>query len=201
MKKGGSIGPYKNQGEQQEGDVVKGLAAGIIGGLVASAVMNQFQKLMSSKILGEVRSHGAQSLQSGAPRHGAGRMLEEHGKERPEDDAAERLANTIAVGVFDHELTEHEKDVAGTVFHYAYGTSMGAVYGAAAEILPQTTAGRGLPYGALIWVGADEGIVPLLGLSKPAAEYPLSIHASALVSHLVYGLTVEIVRNAVRKAL
>jgi len=191
----------KNQSEQQEGNVVKGLAAGIIGGLVASAVMNQFQKLVSSKILGEERSHGAQSLQSGAPRHGAGRMLEEQGKEQPEDDAAERLANTIAVGVFDHELTERQKDIAGTVFHYAYGTSMGAVYGAAAEVLPQTTTGRGLPYGALIWVGADEGIVPLLGLSKTSAEYPLSIHASALASHLVYGLTVEIVRNAVRKAL
>ncbi|MEJ7624399.1 MAG: DUF1440 domain-containing protein [Pyrinomonadaceae bacterium] len=192
---------YKNQSEQHEGNVVKGLVAGIIGGLVASAVMNQYQKLISTKILGEERSHGAQSLQSGAPRHGAGRMLEEQGKEHPKDDAAERLANTIAVGVFDHELTEREKDIAGTLFHYAYGTSMGAVYGAAAEILPETTMGRGVPYGALIWLGADEGIVPVLGLSKSSAEYPLSIHASALASHLVFGLTVEIVRKAVRKVL
>ena len=192
---------YKNQSEQQEGNVVKGLVAGIVGGLVASAVMNEFQKFLSKKMLDEERSHGAQSLQQGAPHRGAGRMLEKHGKEDSADDAAERLASTISVGVFDHELTEREKDIAGTVFHYAYGTSMGAVYGAAAEVLPQTTTGLGLPYGALIWVGADEGIVPLLGLSKTSAEYPLSIHVSALAAHLVYGLTVEIVRTAVRKTL
>ena len=201
MKKGDTLDAYKNQSEQHEGNVVKGLAAGIIGGLVASAVMNEFQKFLSKKMLGEERSHGAQSLQQGAPRRGAGRMLEKHGKEDSDDDAAERLANTISVGIFDHELTKREKDISGTAFHYAYGTSMGAVYGAAAEVLPHATTGRGLPYGALIWVGADEGIVPLLGLSKTSAEYPLSIHASALASHLVYGLTVEIVRNAVRKAL
>lgn len=126
-------------------------------------------------------------------------MLEKQGREEERDDAAERLASAISVGVFDRELTEREKDAAGTAFHYAYGISMGAVYGAATEILPQTTIGAGIPYGALIWVGADEVVVPLLGLSKASDEYPLSIHASALASHLVYGLTVEIVRNAIRR--
>jgi hypothetical protein len=43
--------------------------------------------------------------------------------------------------------------------------------------------------------------VPALGLSKSSEEYPLSIHAYALTSHLVYGLTTEVVRRAVRKAL
>jgi hypothetical protein len=32
-------------------------------------------------------------------------------------------------------------------------------------------------------------------------EYPLSIHAYAFSSHLVYGLTTEIVRGAVRSVL
>ncbi len=185
----------------ENGDILKGLAAGIVGGLVASVAMNQFQKFFSEYITGEQRSHGAQSLQTGAPHRGAGRMLEKEGAENPSDDAAERLSQTIAVGVFDHELSEREKEIGGTVFHYAYGISMGAVYGAAAEILPETTIGAGLPYGALIWVGADEFVVPLLGLSKSTAEYSLPVHAGSLAAHLVYGLTTEIVRNAVRKAL
>lgn len=186
---------------ENDGDILKGLAAGIGGGLVAAIVMNQFQKLLSKFITGEERSHGAQSLQKGSPHRGAGRMLEKRGAEDAEDDAAERLTNAISVGVFDRELSDREKDIGGTAFHYAYGISMGAVYGAAAEVLPETTIGAGLPYGALIWIGADEGVVPLLGLSKQSSEYPLSIHASALASHLVYGLTVEIVRSAVRRAL
>ena len=63
------------------------------------------------------------------------------------------------------------------------------------------TVGAGLPYGASIWIVADEGVVPALGLSKSPAEYPLSIHAYALASHFVYGLTTELVRRAVRTAL
>ncbi len=182
-------------------DVWKGLAAGVVGGLVASAVMNRFQALWGRLAEGVERSHGAQSLQHGSPHHGIGRELQERGGDAEEDDAAERLANAISVGVSGHELTESEKEKAGTALHYAYGTTMGGLYGAAAELMPGVTAGAGLPYGAFVWVTADEGVVPALGLSKSPSEYPLSIHAYALASHLVYGLTTEAVRRAVRRAL
>lgn len=191
----------RQTGANRDGDVLKGLASGIVGGLAASVVMNQFQKLLSEFITGDKSSHGAQSLQEGAPHHGAGRMLEKQGTEDAGDDAAERLASTISVGISDRELTKNEKETAGTALHYAYGISTGAIYGAAADFLPEVTTGAGMPFGALVWLGADEGIVPLLGLSKSFAEYPLSVHASALASHLVYGLTTEIVRRAVRNAL
>lgn len=182
-------------------DIWKGLAAGVVGGLVASAVMNEFQALLSRLAGDEERSHGAQSLQQGSPEHGVGRELRERGSDYEDDDAPERLANAVAVGLFDRELTKREKEKAGTALHYAYGTSMGALYGAAAEIAPGVTAAAGLPFGAAVWVTADEGVVPLLGLSKKPNEYPLSVHAYALASHLVYGLTTEVVRSAVRRAL
>jgi len=190
-----------NMRGEKNSDILKGLAAGFVGGLVAAVVMNQFQKVLGRMITGEERSHGAQSLQPGAPHHGAGRMLEKHGAEDADDDSAERLAQTIAVGLFERELTKSEKDKAGTALHYAYGISMGAVYGAAAEIFPAVTSGAGMAYGALIWIGADEGVVPLLGLSKSAKEYPPSILASAFAAHLVYGLTTELIRGAARKIL
>lgn len=186
---------------RRESDVWKGLAAGVVGGLVASLVMNRFQALLGRLSVGVAKSHGAQSLQQGLPQHGAGRMLQEHGSDEEEDDAAERLANAISVGIFNHELTKREKDTAGTALHYAYGISMGGIYGAAAELIPSVTVGSGLSYGAFLWVTADEGVVPALGLSKSLTEYPFSIHAYAMGSHLVYGLTTELVRNAVRRAL
>lgn len=140
-------------------------------------------------------------MQRGSPHHGIGRELEERGSDEEQDDAPERLANAISVGVFRHELTRSEKDTAGTILHYAYGSTMGGLYGAAAELVPGVTTGAGALYGALIWITADEGVVPALGLSKSPAEYPLSIHTYALASHLVFGLTTEIVRGAVRRAL
>jgi putative membrane protein len=187
--------------EDKLSDVGKGLVAGMIGGLVASVVMNQFQQLLHRLIEGEERGHGAQSMQQGTPHHGAGEMLRERGVDSSDDDATERIASAISVGVFDHELTKDEKEAAGTAVHYAFGVTTGAIYGAAAELLPDVTAGAGVPFGAAVWLAADEGIVPLLGLSKSPTEYPLSTHAYALASHFVYGLTTEVVRRAVRKAL
>jgi putative membrane protein len=192
---------HNRRSEDREGDILKGLAAGIVGGLVASWTMNQFQALWSRLAESEERSHGAQSLQQGSPEHGIGRELQEQGKDDEQDTAPARLAQAISVSVFDHKLTKHEKELAGAAFHYAMGTTSGALYGAVAEVIPEAKMGAGLPFGAVVWLVVDEGLVPAAGLSKSPAEYPLSIHAYALASHLVYGLTTELVRRAVRSAL
>ena len=183
---------------RRKGDVWKGFAAGVVGGLAASIVMNRFQALLSNMTVGIERGHGAQSLQQGSPDHGVGRMLQESGSDREQDDATMRLANAVSVGVFNHELTKSEKKRAGTAIHYAYGITMGGIYGAAAEIAPVITTGRGVPYGAMVWLAADEGAVPALGLSKSATEYPLWIHVYALTSHLIYGLTADTILRLVR---
>ncbi|GAC1400903.1 MAG: hypothetical protein NVSMB56_16050 [Pyrinomonadaceae bacterium] len=183
------------------GEVWKGLVAGVVGGVIASVVMNQFQALWQKLAEGEERSHGAQSMQHGSPHHGAGRILQEHDSEDASDDATERLANVIAVGAFDQKLTKGEKETAGTAFHYAFGVTSGAFYGAAAELLPEVTTGVGLPFGAFIWLTADEGVVPLLGLSKSPMEFPLSTHAYGLASRFVVGLTTEMARRATRNML
>jgi hypothetical protein len=184
-----------------ESSALKGLAAGAVGGLAAAFVMNQFQAAWSRVAVGEERSHGAQSLQQGSPREGVGRDLRIEGADRPEDDATERLANTLSAGVLERELTEREKDAAGTAFHYAMGLASGAIYGALAEFAPAAKSGAGMPFGLAVWLVADEGLVPAAGLSKSADEYPLSIHAYSIASHLVFGLTAEAVRRALRAAM
>lgn len=107
----------------------------------------------------------------------------------------------ISEGVFGHSLTVKEKEIAGPAVHYAVGTTAGAVYGVAAEYEPNVTRLGGIQFGATFWMVVDEGAVPLLGLAKGPTAYPISNHAYALVSHLVFGLTAEVVRSAVRRAL
>lgn len=195
--------------DDQKGDVLKGLVAGAIAGLVASFVMNQFQAVVGKAIQGDAKAekkHGAQSLQddsSGTPQDArltTGDVQQNAGG-KEDDNATERLAAVVSEQVFGHQLTDSEKETAGAGVHYAFGTSSGAFYGAIAELVPQVTAGAGMPFGAFVWLTADEGMVPLLGLSKPPQEYPLSTHVYALSSHLVYGLTAEVVRRAARHAL
>lgn len=181
--------------------IYKGIAAGATAGLVASFVMNQFQAAWGKLMENEERSHGAQSLQQGSPDHGIGRELEERGVDEPDDNAAVRTGNAVSELVFDHHLTKSEKEKAGAVAHYAMGVASGAMYGAMAEVMPATTVAQGLPFGAAVWLIADEAIVPAAGLSRKPTDYPLSIHVYSFASHLVYGLTTELVRRAVRKAL
>ena len=184
-----------------QSDITKGLAAGVAGGLVASLVMNQFQALLHKLMEGESRSHGAQSMQQGLPDHGISRELQKRGSDDPQDNAAVRTGNAVAEFVFNQKLTKPEKEAAGAIAHYAMGVTSGAIYGAVAELVPLTTIVEGLPFGAAVWVIADEAVVPALGLSKRADEYPLSTHVYSFASHLIFGLTTEIVRRKVRRAL
>ena len=187
---------------RNSGDPLKGMIAGAAGGLVASWVMNQFQALLSRMTHGVERPHGAQSLQHGLPRYGVARELQERGLDSEADNAAIRTAVAVSELLFGVELAERKKkEIAGAVVHYAFGVATGGLYGSIAELKPATTAGAGLPFGAAVWLVADEITVPALGLSKPPTEYPLSTHAYSIAAHLVYGLTTEIVRRAARRAL
>jgi uncharacterized membrane protein YagU involved in acid resistance len=124
-----------------------------------------------------------------------------NGSSEQQDDTTVRAASAISESFFNHKLTPAEKKIAGPAVHYALGTGVGGLYGAAAEVVPDATSGTGLPFGAAFWLVVDETAVPVLGLSKPPAEYPVSTHFYALASHLVYGLTAELVRRSLRKAL
>jgi uncharacterized membrane protein YagU involved in acid resistance len=157
--------------------------------------MNQFQAAWSKAAEGFENGQRAQSMQ---PSEGE---KEETENKQDQDDATVKAATAISKGIFNHELKESEKETAGAAVHYAFGTATGGLYGAIAELAPEVTAGAGLPFGAAFWLVADETAVPLLGLSKGPSEYPISTHAYALSSHLVYGLTAELVRRALRKAL
>lgn len=168
------------KGESKESDVAKGLAAGVIGGLVATAVMTTFQnawKDVAKTIGGEEK------------------------KESGDSNPTVTVASRISEGAFGHRLAGEEKEMAGLAVHYSFGTLIGALYGVAAELLPPVTAGAGSLYGAGVWLGADEGTLPALGLSKPPSAYPPSTHAYGLAAHLVYGVTAELVRRVVRPIL
>ena len=181
---------------EHDQNIWKGVVAGLAGGLIASWTMNQFQAAWTRMAEGSEKSHGAQSMQ---PSEGStGNQTEDVNEQ---DDATVETAKVISKKVFGHELQESEKESAGAAVHYAFGTATGGLYGALAEVTPQITAGAGLPFGAAFWLIADEVSVPLLGLSKGPTQYPVSTHVYAFASHLVYGVTAEVSRRALRQVL
>jgi len=177
-----------------DANVLKGMVAGLAGGLLASWTMNQFQAAWTRIAEGTEKAHGAQSMQPSEGSQGDQDTAEQ-------DDATVETAKAISEKVFGHELQESEKESAGTAVHYTFGTLSGGLYGALAEVTPQVTTAAGLPFGAGFWLLADEISVPLLGLAKGPTAYPVSTHVYSLASHLVYGVTAELGRRAVRQVL
>jgi putative membrane protein len=180
-------------------EVLKGLAAGTIGGLVASWVMDEFQ---SALIKLSNRSRRNESSESSSANNGG---QSQNGAAEPATAEAEpatvKAAEFISEKIFGHQLARREKKIAGDAVHYATGAASGAVYGIAAELAPEVTAGAGLPFGTAVWLVVDEGAVPLFGLAKGPTEYPLSTHVYALASHFVYGISTEVVRSALRRTM
>lgn len=182
-----------HSGSANAGDVAKGLVAGLIGGLVASWAMTQLQNLLSQ--MGQEQSSESSGQEEGE------QQQEEQTQQETSEPATVKAAAAVSDRVLHHELTEQEKSKAGTAMHYGFGTTMGGVYGVAAELAPAITAGQGLAYGTTVWLAADEVAVPALGLASPPTQHPPSTHAYALGSHLVYGLVLEAVRRLVRVML
>ena len=171
--------------KRRKPSVWKGAVAGAVGGLVASWAMNEFSALI--KTVAESSSNGRKQKAKGN---------DEQQQEDPTMTTAEKISETVA----DIKLNKQQKKKGGTVVHYVFGAVMGAVYGAASEVAPPLKSLAGLPYGAALFIGADEIALPVLGLAKKPTEYPLSRHLSGLGQHLLYGATVELVRRGMREA-
>ena len=114
------------------------------------------------------------------------------------DDATARIATAVASKA-GYSLTDpRAKQIAGEFVHLAFGAFNGAIYGAAVEVEPRLRAGAGVPFGLAVWALADEGIVPALGLSRPPRESSAGLHAYSFMSHVIYGVTTEVVRTSLR---
>jgi hypothetical protein len=160
--------------------LAKNVVAGVIGGLVASWTMEYFQRAL-----------GRINEEMGGANGGGG---QQHRKPQSEP-ATYKVGGAVAETITGEEVPREHKPTAGALVHYAFGGAVGAIYGAAAARTPDVTAWGGLPFGATVWLIADEMGVPVAGLSKPPTEYPLSSHVSAFATHLVYGATTECVRR------
>ena len=171
--------------------VAKSTIAGLVGGLVASWTMNQFQALWTWIAEGDAR-----------PESAGGKQDSREWQERTEGtNATEVLAQAIAVRVLDRPLNKEELKIAGPAVHYGYGTIIGGIYGALAARSHRVRALGGTGFGVMLWAIGDELAVPTFGLSKPSSEYPLEIHAQALAAHVVYGATTEMVRRVTLAAI
>jgi putative membrane protein len=177
----------RRMNNHRETRIGAGIVAGLIGGLVGTFAMSEFQAMWSKAVDGR------------EPASAGGRHDARDWQERNEDqNANEVAAQKVATATLDRPLTRQELEVAAPLVHYGFGATMGALYGGLVEVAPALRAVGGSGWGTAVWIGGDEVAVPLLGLSRADADYPIEAHAQAFAAHIVYGVTTELVRRGVR---
>ncbi len=168
----------------------KGVLAGMLGGLIGTIVMSEFQNAWSK---------ASNALTSERKENGGGDEKQEHEKQQETEDATMKAAGKLAE-MIGRRLSHEQKKKLGAVVHYSFGTLQGGVYGAVAELSEGHGFIAGLTFGAALFVAADEVVVPALGLSPKPMESSISSHLYGLAAHLVYGVTTEVVRRGLRDA-
>ncbi len=186
-------------GEQHETHLMRGVVAGIAGGLVASWVMNVFIEKAGPRITATVESmNGAKRDPEREAHHDQSAPDQQEPKEDATMKAADAIVSTVTGG---RHLTFEEKQKGGPVVHYAFGAVMGGLYGLAAEYAPAARTGFGTGFGSALFAGADLVAVPALHLSGSSADAPASTLAPPFAAHLVYGAITEGVRRLMRAIL
>jgi uncharacterized membrane protein YagU involved in acid resistance len=154
-----------------------GLSRRIVQGAIAGALGSLAMNLFARIVAGDRRAHGVQPPQAITL-----------------DDDATELAGAAAFEMIGgHEPDDSEEQPLGTAAHYAFGAAMGVAYALLSPRIPLLHRGYGTLYGSLVWIVADEGLMPALGLSRGPSQLPLRTHAYALAGHVVYGAAVAAV--------
>jgi hypothetical protein len=110
-----------------------------------------------------------------------------------EDDAHDPKVK-LAEKIEGHDPSPEVAAAAKPLVHYGFGAGMGAIYGALAALRPEIAAGWGLPFGAAVWLAADETGLKVFHLARPNGQ-PTSAHALSLGTHLAFGAVTDLIRR------
>lgn len=98
-------------------------------------------------------------------------------------------------------LTPDKVTLAVQSFHWGFSIAVCAVYGAIVEIFPRAKIGYGIGFGLVLLLLTHESTLPYFGFSLPWNEIPLKEHLSEIFTHVLFGVSVEMVRRLVRPML
>ena len=161
----------------------KGALAGAVGGALGTLVLNLFQKA-SLEGTRKTEDHWANG----------------HNYTRQQQQLLDtfKQAHVATAEAVVGTVPRHQREQTATQVEFAFGIACSALYGAAAEYIPVVTTGFGSVYGAVLFTGASEVVLPAVGFVPPPAERTPVQHLGGLAGNVVFGLTTEAVRRLIR---
>src|ERR1700679_1915463 len=178
--------PDKNSRKRREIKLLGGLAAGIIGAIVATWVLDKYQQGALEATRAAENAVNAEPFLS---RRQEDRLREQ---QLAHAEAAERIAQST----FGKGLSRNQRRNAAPIVQYAIGALAGGAYGFAVEILPVVRRGYGTGYSNLLFLGGSQAMLPWLNLGTRQKIAPLK--NGGLSAPIIYGATLETTRRILR---
>lgn len=157
----------------------RGFVAGAVAGLAAILVVDAVKARLPASWTANVGPRNASQPQASA-----------------DLVAARKLAALAGKGV-----PSAREEAARKTVHLVIAAGIGGLYGALVELAPGASSRGGLGFGLAVWLVADEGLSPILGLSRGPRHYTPQTHAYAFASNVSYGVLTEAARGVLRPRL
>jgi hypothetical protein len=154
------------------------------GGVVDDAIRGALAGAAATWVMGQVTTYLYEN---------ESRRVREAEDEARGGKTAYAVAAEKAAAMVDRDLSEEERERAGSAIHWALGAGAGAAYGVLRGRVPAADLGNGLLFGGAFWAIMDEGANSALGLTPGPGEFPWQTHARGLAGHLVFGVAADAV--------
>jgi uncharacterized membrane protein YagU involved in acid resistance len=98
-----------------------------------------------------------------------------------------------------HRLNDDHRRALARTGHFAFGTAMGALYGATVQpVLPGLLGGAA--YSIAVWAGSYLGWLPAAGILPPATRMPRHRNALMVAAHIVWGACLGEILSAMKSS-
>lgn len=157
--------------DSSSSNLARGLISGFLGGLAGTIVKSTVEQFL------DVR-----------------KIDEEEEQLQLVDDLSERITGT--------PIRQENQDIAEQFKDIPLGASLGAAYGYGKKDDEEINIFDGVILGATTWASTHETSLPLAGQERSTEEeIPVSTQLQELFSHLLYGVTTEVVRGLVSQRM
>jgi|GEM_PF-4533155 len=110
------------------------------------------------------------------------------------------IAANVVRAVNGRELSSERQNSVALWIHWIFSVATSVMYGVIVSRSPRASPKKGIGFGIAVWAGLHEITLPLLRATPPLRKLPIGEQVNELISHVIFGTTVEYVRGAVLAA-
>jgi uncharacterized membrane protein YagU involved in acid resistance len=108
----------------------------------------------------------------------------------PPSEIVEELTEQAGI---DDQVDQSEHKALTLLAHFGYGAATGALYAPLAQAFHPPAMLGGAAFGLAVWGTSYLGLLPALGILRPATEHPARRNALMIGAHVIWGVTLGLV--------